>query len=59
MMKTVQYLRLLVAGFSASRPGFWAESDHLEFVVDKEALGKTTLFIDITVRTSLTHFLLN
>ena len=42
-LKTVPWLRLLVAGLSPLKPGFDSESVHVGFVVDKVALGQDSL----------------
>jgi hypothetical protein len=38
-LKAVPYLKRLVAGFPPRQPGF-ASGQHVEFVVDKAALGQ-------------------
>jgi hypothetical protein len=39
MSLAAPYLKQLVVGFPLRRPGFKPGSSHVEFVVDKEALG--------------------
>jgi hypothetical protein len=39
LMEAVPYIRQLVSGFLLRRPRFMARAIHVEFVVDKVALG--------------------
>jgi hypothetical protein len=48
----VPWLRRLVAGFPPRRPGFETRSGHVEFVVDKVAVGRFTPSTSVSAASS-------